>query len=89
MAGYGSLSKVLDVLEAALDPERNGGLDYIAGPSFTAADLYLGAQIGFGLMFKTMEPSPVFVAYGAKVNGRPAAVRARALDDALAPMPAG
>jgi glutathione S-transferase len=89
MAGYGSLAKVLDVLEAALDPTVNGGDAYIAGPNFTAADLYLGSQIAFGLMFKTIEPRPGFAAYVARINSRPAAIRAREIDDALAPLPAG
>jgi glutathione S-transferase len=89
MVGYGSLAKVLDVLDAALDPARNGGQDYLVGPHFTAADLYLGSQLAYGLMFKTIEPRPAFAAYVAKIGSRPAAVRARDMDDALAPMPAG
>jgi glutathione S-transferase len=88
MAGYGSLAKVTDVLEAAVDPARNGGHDFLVGPQFTAADVYLGSQIAYGLMFKTIDPRPAFVAYGAKINRRPAAIRAREIDDALAPMPA-
>jgi len=89
MTGYSSLVKVLDVTEAALDPARNGGSDYLVGAHFTAADVYLGSQLAFGLMFKTIEPRPVFVAYVGKISSRPAAVRARGMDDALAPMPAG
>jgi glutathione S-transferase len=89
MAGYGNLTKVLDVIEAAVDPARNGGHDYLVGAHFTAADLYLGSQLAFGLMFKTIEPRPVFMAYVGKISSRPAAVRARDMDDALAPMPAG
>jgi len=89
MLGYGNLAKVLDVLEGAVDPARNGGHDYIGGGAFTAADLYVSSQLGFGLMFKTIEPRPAFAAYVAKTSSRPAAVRARAIDDALSPMPAG
>jgi glutathione S-transferase len=89
MAGYGNLAKVLDVIDAAVDPARNGGHDYLVGAHFTAADLYLGSQLAYGLMFKTIEPRPVFVAYVGKISSRPAAVRARDMDDALAPMPAG
>jgi len=89
MAGYGSLAKVLDVLEAELNAETNGGRDYLTGSNFTAADLYLGSQLAFGLIFKTIEPRPVFVAYVGRISSRPAAVRARDMDDALAPMPAG
>jgi glutathione S-transferase len=89
MVGYGNLAKVLDVLEAAVDPVRNGGHDYLVGAHFTAADVYLGSQLAFGLMFKTIEPRPALVAYVGKISSRPAAVRARGMDDALAPMPAG
>jgi glutathione S-transferase len=89
MAGYGSLAKVLDVLDAAVDPARNGGRDYLVGATFTAADLYLGAQLGLGIMFKAIEPRPAFLAYTDKVSGRPAAIRARAIDDGLAPVAAG
>jgi len=89
MVGYGNLAKVLDVLEAAIDPTRNGGHDYLVGDAFTAADVYVSSQIGYGLLFKTLEPRPAFTAYLGKTSSRPAAVRARAIDDALAPMPAG
>src|SRR5690242_988151 len=44
MVGYGSREAVIDVLDKALT-----GRDYLAGNSFTAADLYVGAQIGWGL----------------------------------------
>ena len=44
MAGYGSFEDVMNTLEGAVS---HGA--YLAGDSFTAADLYLGSQIGFGL----------------------------------------
>ena len=50
MMGYGNVAQVMNTLEAAV----SGG-KYLAGDSFTAADLYVGAQIGFGLMFGTFE----------------------------------
>jgi glutathione S-transferase len=78
MAGYGCMDDVLATLERALT-----GTDYLAGGKFSAADLYLGAQIGFGLMFKSIAPRPAFVAYAERLNARPAAVRAREIDDAL------
>ena len=80
MVGYGTLPRVLDVLEAAVSAS-----DYLVGESFTAADLYVGSQIGFGLMFKSIENRPAFERYAARVNGRPAAKRAVAIDDALIP----
>ena len=80
MAGYGSFAAVLDALEGAL-----AGRDYLAGDSFTAADLYVGAQLGFGMQFGMIERRPAFVAYTGRLAARPAAIRARQLDDALVP----
>ena len=78
MTGYGSLERVMDVLDGAL---AGGG--YLAGESFTAADLYVGAQISFGLMFNSIEQRPAFLAFRDRVSERPAAKRANEIDDAL------
>lgn len=78
MPGYGSLALVLEVLEAEL-----AARDYVAGATFTAADVYLGAQLGFGLQFGMFANRPVLEAYVARCAARPAAVRAREIDDAL------
>ena len=80
MAGYGSWEDVMGGFEAAL---ANG--PYILGERFSAADVYVGAQIGWGLMFKTVEPRPAFTDYAARIQARPAAQRARELDDAAMP----
>ena len=76
--GYGSFQRVMDTLEQAV----SGG-NYLVGDKFTAADVYAGSQIGFGLMFKTFEPRPAFQHYWQRITVRPAYVRARALDEAL------
>ncbi len=78
MAGYGSLDAVLNTLEAAVS-----GDDYLVGDSFSAADVYLGAHIGWGMMFGTIEKRPAFERYWARISERPAARRAREIDDAL------
>ncbi len=80
MAGYGRLATVTDVLEAALSKQ-----DYLVGGRFTAADLYVGSQIGWSMMFKTIEKRPAFEAYWTRIAGRPAAQRAKQIDDALIP----
>ncbi len=80
MLGYGSLPDVLDTLEKAVSAS-----DYLAGGRFTAADLYAGSQIGFGLQFGTIDKRPAFEAYWSRIKDRPAAVRAREIDDALLP----
>jgi glutathione S-transferase len=76
--GYGSFEAVMDVLEKAVSKG-----DYLAGGKFSAADVYMGSQIGFGLMFGTIEKRPAFEAYHARLAARPAHIRATAMDDAL------
>ena len=78
MMGYGSFERVMDALEGAV-----GAGDYLAGGRFSAADLYIGAQLGFGLRFGTVEKRPAFEAYVARLHARPAFLRAKAIDEAL------
>jgi glutathione S-transferase len=78
MAGYGSFDAVMDTLDRALESRT-----YIAGDSFSAADVYFGSQIGWGLQFGSIDKRPSFEKYWAGIGDRPAAVRARAIDDAL------
>jgi glutathione S-transferase len=80
MAGYGSFAAVLHALEGAVSRGR-----YLVGDSFTAADLYVGSQLGFGLQFGMIEKRPAFVDYVGGLTVRPAAVRAKQIDDALTP----
>lgn len=78
MAGYGSFEAAVDALEKAA-----GAHDHIAGDRFTAADVYVGSQIMWGLEFKTLPKRPAFEAYGARLSARPAYKRAKAVDGAL------
>lgn len=78
MAGYGSYDLAVDVLERAV-----GAQDYVAGPRFTAADVYVGSQILWGTQFGTLPKRPAFEAYGARLSARPAYQRAKAIDNAL------
>lgn len=80
MVGYGSLDAVLDAAESAVADR-----EYVAGPRFTAADVVLGAQLAFGKMFGVVTNRPAFAAYVDRLSARPAAMRARAADDALLP----
>ena len=79
MMGYGSLERVMKVLEDAMSRA-----DYLVGGRFSAADVYIGSQIGFGLMFGTIEKRPAFQQYWQRLGARPAYTRARELDDAPA-----
>jgi glutathione S-transferase len=84
MAGYGSYAAVMDTLEAAV---TSG--DFVVGDRFTAADVFLGSHISFGLRFGTIERRPAFEQYADRMEARPAAVRAREIDDALLAKAAG
>jgi glutathione S-transferase len=77
MAGYGTFDDVMNALESAVSEGP-----YICGGQFTAADVYVGAQIGWGLQFGTIEKRPAFEAYSGRLRQRQAAVRASQLDDA-------
>ena len=79
MAGYGSYGAVLDVLERGVTACG----DYLVGGSFTAADLYVGSHIGFGLQFGTIEKRPSFERYWSHLAARPAKQRADQLDNEL------
>jgi len=80
MAGYGNFDTTVRVLETAVSRG-----DYIAGGRFSAADVYVGSQIGWGMEFGWLEGRPAFERYWARISEREAAVRARAMDDALLP----
>ena len=80
MAGFGSLEDTLNALETAVM-----GRTFLAGDRFSAADVYTGSQIGWGMQFGSIDKRPAFTAYWDRVSSRPAAVRAREIDDALLP----
>lgn len=78
MAGFGTFEKTMDVLEYAVS-ER----EYVVGDSFTAADVYLGSQIGFGLRFGSIDKRPAFEPYVDRLMARPGFRRAAEIDDEL------
>lgn len=80
MAGYGCYADAVNAAETAL----RGG-DFILGDQFSAADVYFGSEIGFFMQFGMLEKRPLFEAYAQRLQARPAAVRAREIDDALVP----
>jgi glutathione S-transferase len=80
MMGYGRFDHVMTALDEAVSRT-----EYLAGNSFTAADLYVGSQLGFGMMFGTIEKRPAFQRYWERISKRPAYARAKELDDALMP----
>lgn len=80
MVGYGSYGAVVDTLEQAVK-----GRQYIAGDRFSAADVYVGSQISWGLQFGSIERRKAFEDYWAGLKDRPAHLRATELDDAAMP----
>ena len=80
MVGYGSFETVMDTLQQAV-----AAGPYIAGERFTAADVYVGSHIRWGLQFGTIEDRPGFAEYSARAGDRDAFRRATALDDAAMP----
>jgi glutathione S-transferase len=77
MIGYGTVAQALDTLEMAVSRTP-----YVAGDNFTAADVYVGSHIGFGMMFGTIDKRPAFEKYWQRISSRPACVRAKELDEA-------
>jgi glutathione S-transferase len=80
MAGYGDFETMMDVVEQAVTAS-----DYIAGDTFSAADVYCGSQVGWGLQFGTLEKRPAFAAYWDRISDRDGYRRAQELDNALLP----
>ncbi len=79
MIGYGSFADVMDALELAVRTNS-----YIAGEKFSAADVYVGSQIGWGLQFGSIEKRPAFEQYFGRIALRDAYQRAAEKDDKAA-----
>jgi glutathione S-transferase len=72
MLAYGNYESVLGALESAV---ASG--PWILGERFSAADVYVGAQVGWGLEMKSLEPRPAFQRYAERCAQRPAFERTR------------
>ena len=79
MVGYGNYATVMNALEKAVEGEG-----YVAGETFSAADVYVGSHIGWGMQYDTVEKRPAFEAYWSRLSEREAYQRGNALDDAAA-----
>ena len=78
MFGYGNYDLAINALEKAV-----AGREYIAADYFTAADLYVGANINFMLAFDLLEPREAFVEYARRMTDRDAYRRAKEIDGRL------
>jgi len=77
MVGFGTYERTLATLETALKPGP-----YICGQQFTAADVYVGSQLHWGMLFGTIGKKPLFEDYVARLHDRPASQRANTLNEA-------
>ncbi|WP_223477144.1 glutathione S-transferase family protein [Oricola indica] len=73
--GFGNFDLVVDVLAGMLKDR-----DFICGDRFTAADIYVGSQVDWGMMFKTLPERAEFIAYADRLRARPAYQAAKAID---------
>ena len=71
--GWGSYEDVMATLKGAL-----AGGPYLLGERFSAADIYVGAQLGWAMKFGApgLKGEKVFEDYVARLSARPAARRA-------------
>jgi glutathione S-transferase len=79
MLGYGDFDTTMDVIAAAVAQGP-----WLMGDQFTAADVVLGANIRWGMMFKMVPERPEFLAYASRIAARPAVQRADAKDKEFA-----
>jgi glutathione S-transferase len=77
--GYGSYETVLDTFVKAVAGRR-----YIAGDAFSAADVYAGSMLGWGMQFGLIGGRPEFEAYWNGLKDRPARLRAAEQGEKLA-----
>ena len=84
MAGYGNFALAAEALGHAIADRQ-----FVAGDRFTAADVYVGAGIGWYTRFGMLPQTAAFDAYLERIESRDAYKRAAQLDDAAAAEAAG
>ena len=78
MLGYGDFDTCMNVVAKAVEKGP-----WLMGEQFTAADVVIGANIRWGMMFKMIPERKEFADYAARIAARPAAQRAEAKDKEL------
>ena len=78
MVGFGSFDRTTDTLAALV-----GSRDFVCGDRFTMADVYVGAQVGWGIAFGSLPKRGEFEGYVGRVTARAAYIAAKAIDDKL------
>jgi glutathione S-transferase len=75
MLGYGDFDTTMNVVAKAVEKGP-----WLMGEQFTAADVVIGSQIRWGMMFKMLPERKEFADYSARIAARPAAQRAEIKD---------
>jgi glutathione S-transferase len=74
-SGWGDYDRAMNALESAIRPDA-----WLTGADFTAADLYVGSNLRFGMQFGMIDRRPAFEDFSARACGRPAFERAMAIE---------
>jgi glutathione S-transferase len=77
-AGYGDFETVMKVVADGLKPGP-----FVLGDQFTAADVIIGSQLRWGMMFGVVPKRDDFVSYAARLEARPALQRQMELDGTM------
>lgn len=83
MLGYGDFDTTMNVVARAVEKGP-----WLMGERFTAADVVIGANIRWGMVFGLLPERPEFKAYAERLAARPAAQRAEAREKEFAAAPA-
>ena len=75
MVGYGTFERTIAALDAAVSASP-----WLAGETFSAADVYAGSQIDWPMQFGMLEPTPALTDYITRLRARPGYVRAQEID---------
>jgi glutathione S-transferase len=78
MLGYGDFDITMNVVAKAVEKGP-----WLMGEQFTAADVVIGSQIRWGMMFKMLPERKEFADYSARIAARPAVQRAEVKDKAM------
>ncbi len=78
MVGYAGFQQTVEILAQAVS-----STPYIAGDNFSAADVYVGSHVIWGMDFDTLPKRPEFEDYAAKLKARPAYLAAKEIDAKL------
>jgi glutathione S-transferase len=77
-AGWGSYPEMLDTISMAI-----GDGPWLLGEQFSMADVVFGGTVRWMVLFGMLEKRPEYLAYIERLNARPAAERAKAINDRI------